>query len=83
MDLFNIRWDTAKERLGKLHYKSERLKGGKWVRKVEDIEDIVRMWNTCNCSSKKRGERECGRDNIGRSNSWEFSISGERHWAIK
>lgn len=33
MELFNIRWDTAKEGLGKLDYKPERLKDGKWVKR--------------------------------------------------
>lgn len=32
MELFNIRWNTAKERLDKLDYKPETLKDGKWVR---------------------------------------------------
>lgn len=48
MELFNIRWDTAKERLGKPDYKPERLKDRKWVKRGkrprEHCENVKHLW---------------------------------------
>lgn len=74
MELFSIRWDTAKERLGKLDYKPERLKDRKWVkrgkRRREHCENVKDLW----LEFQKERREKCSRDNIERDNSWEFLL---------